>query len=327
MNALLHRQTGSGIARLTLAWVLPAVIGAIALPPCASARADEGRLATPAELRQMREAGQYRVCLQQIARALRSGSADKQYDRYDLLLARGDCLLHLDDPATALTAYAAAAKSPAPEQAREGRATVLLLQRSPNMTYVPRGGEGGTADGISLASREGRLRALRALLQDELSAGKAEFHRALEAKDLVPIRNVLPRLADLYAVERTATGGDRQLRPILEATGERARTLIDRELGIQEQSIATIDRRANQRVEYPTAAGGWWWGGTVRRGLHTNDRQALRDLIDYLQRVEETARLGRKLAASFDDDTEPWDPLIERSAKAVRSAQDVLDAE
>jgi hypothetical protein len=192
------------------------------------------------------------------------------------------------------------------------------------MTYQPRG---GGAEGIGLASKESRAKALRALLQDELRAGEPDFRRAAAADNLVPIRDVLPKLADLYAVERTATGGDAQLRPILEPIGQRARTLIDRELGPREQTIAAVERRANQRVDVPAVPGGWWWGGSVRRGLHTDDRRELRDLIDYLRRVEETATLGQHLAASFDSDAGVWDPLITRASKAARSAQDVLDAE
>jgi hypothetical protein len=307
-------------------FVLAAVIGAIAFSSGAGAQTDERRLATPSELRQMHDAGQYRICLQQIARVLRSGNAARNHDRYDLLLLRGECLLGLEDPATARLAYEAAAKSPVPDQAREGRATALLLQRSTKLTYLPRS-DNDAQDGINVASKEGRTRALRALLASELRAGEPDFRRASSAENLVPIFDVLPRLADLYAVERTATGGDVKLRPILEAIGQRARTLIERELDLREQSIIALESRANQRIDAPAVAGRWWWGGDTRRGLYTPDRRELRDLIDYVQRVEEAAKLGQELAVSFDADAKLWDPLITRASKAVRYAQDVLDAE
>ncbi len=117
------------------------------------------------------------------------------------------------------------------------------------------------------------------------------------------------------------------MRPILESIGYRARTLIDRELDVREESTTAIASRANQRVDWPAGGGRWWWGGEVRRGLYTPDRRELRDLIDYLQRVEETTRLGQQLAAWFDADPKTWDRLIERATKAVHHAQDVLDAE
>jgi hypothetical protein len=310
---------------------MAAMVVLLAFAPRPRAENDDGRLPTAAELRQMRDAGQYHICLQQIGRVLRlGGGAGKGYDRYDLLLLRGDCLLHLEDPATAKLAYAAAAQSPVAEQARAGRATALLIQRSTKMTYVPKTGN-DTGDGINIASAENRTKAMAALLRDELRASEGDINRATAAENLVPIQQVLPKLADLYAVERTATGGDTSTRPILKAVGERARTLIDQELGLQEQATAAIQERANQHVAAPAVAvaggGAWWWGGDVRRGLYTDDRRELRDLIDYLLRIEETVKLGRQIAVSFDGDTKPWDPLIERASKVVQHAQDVLEAE
>jgi hypothetical protein len=312
--------------------VVAAMVLTLAFAPRPRAGKDDGRLPTAAELRQMRDAGQYHICLQQIGRVLRlGGGAGKGYDRYDLLLLRGDCLLHLEDPATAKLAFAAAAQSPVAEQARAGRATALLIQRSTKMTSVPRVGN-DTGDGINIASAENRTKAMAALLRDELRASEADINRATAAEDLVPIQQVLPKLADLYAVERTASGGDASTRPILKAVGERARTLIDRELGLQEQATAGIQERANQHVAAPAVAvaggGAWWWGGgDVRRGLYTDDRRELRDLIDYLLRIEETVKMGRQIALSFDGDTKPWDPLIDRASKVVQHAQDVLEAE
>ena len=302
------------------------LIAILSVTSIANAQATRVRTASGAELRQMHDAGQYRICLQQIARILRLANAEKTYDRYDLLLLRGDCLLHLEDPATAKFAYAAAAKSPVAEQAREARATLLLLQRSSKMTYVPRGRR-DSGDPVDLKSKEGRIEALRALLEDELSAGESDFRRAIHAENLAPIQDVLPRLADLYAVERIATGKDSNVRPFLEAIGQRARRLVDRELGLSEQSVTAVESRANQRVDAPIASSNWWSDGYTRRGLYSKDRQALRDLSEYLDRIEEEARLGRQLAASFDSDATEWDSFVARASKAARHARDVLDGE
>jgi hypothetical protein len=303
---------------------MPVLVAAVSLALTLPARPDDGRIATTAELHQMRDAGQYRICLQQIARVLRLTDAAKGYDRYDLLLLRGDCLLHLEDPATAELAYAAGAKSAVPEQAREARAMAFLLQRSTGMTYSPKGA-GQAADGINVADKEGRTKALRALLQDEMRANEADFRSAITAENLVPIQDALPKLRDLYAVERAATGGDAKLRPKLEAIAARARTLIERELELSDESVGALERRANQAVD--VSAGGWWWGRYARRGLYTRDRRKLRDLIDYLQRIEDAVKLGQQLAVTFDGDATVWDPLVARSSKAVRHAQDVLDTE
>lgn len=324
MNAPLNAQTGRRTTPAVRFWVVWMVVCVATSPLRANPETNNGRLATPDELVQMHDAGQYRICLQQIGRILLARNAGKDYDNFGLLLLRGDCLLHLDDPATAKFAYAAAAKSPIEKQAREARATVFLLQKSDGMTYRPHG-EREARDGINVASEQSRIAALRALLNDELRADEVDFQRAERADNLVPIQNALPKLADLYAVELTASGKAARIRPVLEAIGERARTLIERDLDLREQTIAALDRRANEPVDTP--AGGWWWGGYARRGLNTYDRRELRGLIDYLQRIEGTTRLGRELATYFDGDSKPWEPLIIRAVKAVSRAQDVLAAE
>src|SRR3954466_10401657 len=107
------------------------------------------------------------------------------------------------------------------------------------MTYHPRH-DGDAANGINLAKEQDRIEALRALLQDELRAGESNFDRAAKADNLIAIQEVLPTLADLYAVERTATGDDLEMRPILQAIGQRALMLIQRELDLREETIAAL---------------------------------------------------------------------------------------
>jgi hypothetical protein len=306
--------------RLYHAKIVLILMGVLSVPLQASAQVNAGRLATPQELRQFHDAGQYLFCVQQIARVLRADSAGKHYDRYDLLLLRGDCLLHLEDPGSALLAYSAASASPVAKQARQARAMAFLLRGSTGMTYQTRG-DHDHQEKFNLASEQDRTKALRALLKDEQRANQSNFDRAEHADNLVPVQEVLPTLADLYAVERTVTGDDLQMRPILEAIAERAIALIDRELEIREETVASLDRRAAALVD------GWRGGGYARRGLNTYERRDLRELIEYLQRIEETTRRGRDLAGYFDGDAKTWEPLITRAAKVVSRAQDVLDAE
>jgi hypothetical protein len=305
----------------------------------AAAPNKDAPLPTSKDLRDMHDAGQYRTCLQQIARLMRAGgtpntSADaKALERFDLLLLRGDCLIHLEDPATAKLAYAAVKDSPDPKQSQEARATLLLLTRSVKVVYTPKtpaaAADSGTAagDGINITAHDRRTRALRALLDDELAASQPEFDKARSADNLQPIAAALPKLYDLYAVEKTATGTDTFMRPILMAIGERARTLIANELQAMEERIAAIEKRADQQLDWVGPGIGWWAGGTTRRGLYTDDRNELRDLNEYLTKIADTTQLGRRAAISFGADGTQWDPLIERAGRDVRYSQEVMDAE
>jgi hypothetical protein len=281
-------------------------------------------LPTRAELTQMHDAGEYRICIHQIGRILRLGPS-KSFDKDDLLLLRGDCLLHLEDPGTAKLAYQAAMNSKNLDQAREARAMALLISRSTKLAYKPRTGD---ADTINIAPHASRPRALAALLNDELTAAKPIIDRAKSAENLVPIMDALPRFYDLYALERTATGGDGETRPILRSVGEHARTLIDHELALMDQKVADVEKRADQQIGAPYGGGNaWWWAGSTRRGLWTDDRNELRDNIDYLTKIADTARMGPQIAVSFDGDPKLWDPLIQRSVEILQPAQRVLDAE
>jgi hypothetical protein len=292
-----------------------------AAPP----QSDTGPLPTRAELKQMHDAGEYRVCLHQIGRILRLGPA-KSYDKAEMLLLRGDCLLHLEDPSTAKLAYQAAMNSTVPAQAREARAMTLLISRSTKLAYLPRSGDGGEA--INIASHATRTRAMSALLHDELRESKPVIDRALAADNLAPIMDALPKFYDLYALERTATDGDGETRPILRAVGERARTLVSRELVVMDQKVAGIEKRADEIISAPYGGGSaWWWSGSTRRGLYTDDRGQLRDLIDYLAKIADTTKLGQQVAISFDGDPHLWEPLIVHSIETLQHAQNVLDAE
>ena len=139
-------------------------------------------LPTPADLKQMHDAGEYRICLQQIARVLQlRGDPARPYDRYALLLLRGDCLLHLGNPTTALEAYADAEKSTEPAQLAEARATALLIRSSAGLQFMPK----PPADGapIDIADHASRKKAMLALHNQLLADSKPAIDAALDAQE------------------------------------------------------------------------------------------------------------------------------------------------
>ena len=83
------------------------------------------------------------------------------------------------------------------------------------------------------------------MVGDEIDSVAAAAKPAMEADNLKPIIQVMPRVLDLNAVERLATGDDVQTRPIGAALGVRARKLINSELAVQTQRILGIEQLAN----------------------------------------------------------------------------------
>ena len=69
---------------------------------CGSALAQAPPQPTMDDLRKMYQAKEYKLCLQQIARVMRAAQNPASgWDKYALMLMRGDCLLGLSDGASA----------------------------------------------------------------------------------------------------------------------------------------------------------------------------------------------------------------------------------
>lgn len=307
---------------LGLVMLMPAVSGAADAPPATA----PARMATLDDLHKMFAAGQYQVCLQQIARLRRMQPKLAGPESYGLILLRADCYLHLNDPDFAQRDYARATKSPDRMQSATGRAMSLLIRKSDNLAYTPRTGE--ERQPIPIVSEDTRKKALAALFTDTLAANQPAIHKALEAQNLVPIMDVVEPLADVQALELTSSGTDVQVRPVLQGIGERARTLISRELDVKDEQVKQMGKLAGEQVNIGPIGPDWWWrNGSVRRGLHTPERHQLRDLQAYLQKILNAALIGQKYAWALGGDGTKWDPVITHAQEVLQRATSVLEAE
>ncbi len=183
---------------------------------------------------------------------------------------------------------------------------------------------GGTA--LNMLDPADQKKGMMLLFEDGLKAAQPEIRRALGADSLVPCIDLLPRMKDLYALEKTGSGADGQTRPILMQLGEHARTLMMRELDLLDQRISATQDQANQTVNLGAGSGQWWWGA-ARRGLWSSDRDNLRAWTDYANKILETAQRGRMLAINFGGTGEKWDPVISKAVQVGAHADQVLAAE
>jgi hypothetical protein len=278
---------------------------------------------TTAQLWELHAAKQYRLCLQQAVRASNlTGEMGKKYDKYELMLLRGDCLLHLEDPESALNIFEAARKSPNSRQAIEASATVQVIKRSPLMKFRPKAG----GEPISIIEIDDRHKAMVAMLADDLATNAGKIKAAIQARNLVPILAILPTMLDMYALEMAGTEKDTQTRADMAAMGEQARELIAADLKQTDQRVGGIESLANQQVNIGWS-GGWWYDGAARRGLHTDDRRNLRDTIQYLGKVEDTLERAHSISHELQGKTEKWEELLTRAAEVRIHAENVLAAE
>lgn len=287
-------------------------------PPTAGAQNEP--VATMAEIRQARNQGNYRYALQQAARALRlTEEAARGYDQYELQVIRGDSLLHLGDPVTALQAYEAAAESRQPRQVGVARATALLIRRSTDLKYTPKSKP--DAQPIDIVDRDSRRKAAAALLDDQLARLRDELAAAKRATTLNPILDVIQPLLDLRSLEYLATNGKgEQTLQIATEINERARELIAREVTQVANRVAQMEEMASQIQNDGS-------GSVYRRGLISTERQALRDDIAYLNRIGRALKDAQRIARMQGANGEKWEPLISRTLRAREYAQNVLITE
>ncbi len=281
----------------------------------ATAGAQDEPVATMAQIRQARDNGNDRYALQQASRALAlTDEAARGYDLYALHIIRGDSLLRLGDPVTALEAYEAAAESREVKQVGEARAMMLLIRGSTDLKYAPK----STPTPIDIVDRDSRRRAAAALLGDELNRRQEELAAARRATTLEPILDVIEPLLDLRSLEYLATDGKgEQTREIAGSINERARELIGQELTRVGDGIAKLQQQASQ-IEHD---GGH---GLYRRGLISTERQALRDQIAYLNRIGRVIKDAQRIARMQGTDGEKWEPLVAQTVRARERAQNVL---
>jgi hypothetical protein len=288
-------------------------------------------LPTMDELRQMYDDGDYQAAIQQIARVMRlRGAPADPYDRDALQLLRGKTLLAMDDPRAAKRAFEEAQKSQQPDIAMTAHGYVTLLTRSKLSVYTKRSGDKAQ---ISIADPKNQAAAFNALLDDELPAFQKEAAVASKADNLKPAIALVPKMLDLAGVDFAATGKCERVQPIATEVGVHARGLIQNELNAQDQKITAIENMANQLIDtggYSRShrgRGGWWNNDVTRRGLVSDEREDLYELIEYLQKVEDTTKHGQAVAKAVNGDTAAWDALVEQAGLVKNHAQYVLDAE
>jgi hypothetical protein len=304
----------------------PAIM--FSLVGCFIAVAAAAALPTEADLQQLLDQKQYRACLQQTARVL--NLRNDAYDPFVLQMRRGECLLNLNDPTTALFAYTAALNAAStPRKADDARVMIALINASRGTQYFPKSAD---AQPINIVPFDTRVAAIQALYKEQMAAGARDLAAAQQASNLQPIISIIPAAQSLHALEIAATGKDVETRPMLVAIGNRARDLITAELGNLNNQIGAIEERANRlyasgQTGVTGPNGQLLLVGDIRMGLSADDRNNLRDLLSYLDRIANACQHGKQVARTFGGDGSAWDPIIDQADKTIRHAQDVLAAE
>jgi hypothetical protein len=270
------------------------------------------KLPTQAEIGQMVEAKAYRPALRAIAQVMPRATvgANADYDKCTLLMMRGECLLQGQDGYSAGLAYEQAAQAAGSlPQNEAARAMVMLIQKSPGLTYRPRTGD---MTGRSLLDAATRQKAMAALLQDELPGMEAKAAQVMKGKALPPIFAILPTLRDLHAVEVQATGEDKQTMAVAQSMADYVYGLISSEVSRVGEQVKAIQNAASSVVD--------WGGGNFQSingqtrwvpapgasGLTSEQRQVLRDAVGYLGQIADTCDHLYAMARKYEREGRRW---------------------
>lgn len=323
------RVSGLYLAILAVSVVGGATVFAQPSEPAATPPVAPTRAATVADIEAMYAAGEFRLALQQISRIL---PAAPPSTRAQLFFLRGQSLLQLDDIASARLALdmvdREAARAPATDELRlisaRARADRILIEMSRAGRVTLSGREP-----VAIADPAARAGLYALIFEERMAALTPDVQRAQSANDLPTIRNLLPRVYDVHSLEIAATGNDTRTAEIYRSLGARARLLIDRELQLMNTRVISIRDAASRTESFvaPRVTGTWWSSTAIRRGLHSTDRDALRQILGELGRINEVSDQARAYAVSLGRVPQGWDDLITRTRVLAEMTQGVLDGE
>ena len=208
---------------------------------------------------------------------------------------------------------------------------VALIDRSKRNVYPQRSGERAE---ISIVDPKTQPAAFLAALEDDLPVFQKSADSATKADNLAPAIALIPKLLELAGMEFAGTGSYERMKPVAQPVGEHARKLTRTELTMQEQRVTAIENLANQVLDTGGyrgrggRRGGMGWSDDVsRRGLVSDERESLHQLVEYLAKIEDTVHRGRSIAEAVQGDVAAWEQLLEQAAQVKTHAQFVLEAE
>jgi hypothetical protein len=257
--------------------------------------------------------------------------AANEYDRYELLMLKGESHLQLRQAKPAADAFAAAAKETDDQNhAAIARATQRLVRDAKGMKIQRKSaGKGDRGpQSVDLLDRDKRGEAFSIVYDDARTAAEPTVKVALRARTLPPIAEALELLDGLADLEVATTGGVAANEATRQDLGERASSLIEKELERMEKDVADIRTSAEEIVKevYSDSlinggAGNASSATAFRRGLSKQDRLDLTEAIQMCKKIIPTAE---SLAGATSRNLANVDELVNRAKEIMRAAERTL---
>jgi len=224
------------------------VLGLLAGP--ASGQVPEP-LPSQAEVQALVDTGNYPEALKRLVRLLAlNGKAAEGYDRYELLMLRGEALLQSKQTSTAIDAFGQARKEAKNDAAAAvAIATEQLVKRASNFIYTSKGKDKmGQPQKFNVLDRATRKNAFLALFEDDFATLDPKVRAARQATSLTALLEVGQSILPLRALELAATDDNVKIKEALQGLGQHAKDLMTAALATMERTTASIENQANTNL-------------------------------------------------------------------------------
>jgi hypothetical protein len=298
------------LSLLCLAMVLLAALSARAADPAP----------TQDELKQLFDAGNYKDLLPKLSKALAVKGPDAaQYDKYQLLIMKGEASLQTHSKQAASDAFKqAGAAATKPEDAANALGTAeLIRQANGALKYVPKAkpAKGEKPEAIDIVDASSRKLALSALETDMAAKVKPRVDAAVAGNSLPNIMTMVmdKDLVDLKNVELAASGATPDTTQMVGDLGAHASSLMDGALDKMVDEIKSDVEAVNKRngTNEPTRAGAGNAAMTVN--------QFLQDMNSINTNAKAISDYATSMKGMFGDGTD-LKPVLEKSAEVQKAA-------
>jgi hypothetical protein len=263
-----------------------------------------------------------------------AGAGAGRFDRFRVLILKGEGLLGMHENYMAIEQFNAAAHaSQDPRDVALARSAVELVHRATGNSYVPRFAPAGSPPGtpkpppiplaeVNLLDAEQRRPAFNALLDDQLSALMPRIRTATAASSLPSIYPVLQQVEQLARLDTVANGDAQKTASIAGDLLDHVRNILASSLHDMAARLSDIEQYASTVTNYgnaypPTMIGGTSAGinystaGIVKRnGLSQSNRTELTNMIANCAKIHQAADAFGAVASAANaaNDTPPADP-------------------
>jgi hypothetical protein len=233
---------------------------------------------------------QYQDVIRKVSQVLPlSSDASKGYDKGNLLAIKGESHLQLKQFSLASDAFMGASKVMSdPNDAGLMKAMAILIRRSGNGIYQPRqpttrpvDAAGGKPAPINIIEIEGRKEALLALFNDEAKVASIKLEPLKKVPSLPPLMDGIKQIGDLRTIEMAATGKDDTTKAMIAGLAAHATELMSGAIKSMSDNVDKLQQLANQTsTDTETNSNGTAFVITTKRGLNSNEKNALNDIIN-----------------------------------------------